>query len=361
MRAKAKKASRKPVRRSSRRWARKNKSKGLDCFCCTLRGGWLLNAIVGCLAIFYLIVAYNYIKAGREETATADTTADSAAPIIREPVIAVKRLSDAAPPAALRNHKLQKTLARLEKDKKILEASKLAAIALPKITLAPTLAATPLPTSPSTPSPTPVKEQKQANIPPEAAISPEADAKTSPTKCGGYAAPGAPATGQGTDTNDCLFNAAVVVLAHNRPQILERTLSALFEQSKDDLARFSVYVSLDSPHSGVQSVVQKYTQSGRVKALWQYPDAHQAGGCRSMPDRILQPQGNGQQQQRSTGYFKITVHVGCALQHAFETLGHTHLVVIEDDLMPAKDFLAFFRQTAWLLHRDPSLWCVSSW
>ena len=36
-------------------------------------------------------------------------------------------------------------------------------------------------------------------------------------------------------------------------------------------------------------------------------------------------------------------------------------IFIENDLILAPDFLWFFRSTAPLLERDPSLWCVSSW
>lgn len=41
--------------------------------------------------------------------------------------------------------------------------------------------------------------------------------------------------------------------------------------------------------------------------------------------------------------------------------GYSHMVLVEEDLELSPDFLAFFRETAWLLHVDHSLWCVSAW
>lgn len=40
---------------------------------------------------------------------------------------------------------------------------------------------------------------------------------------------------------------------------------------------------------------------------------------------------------------------------------HSHVVVVEDDMVFSPDFLRLFEQTGWLLDRDPSIWCVSSW
>jgi len=57
---------------------------------------------------------------------------------------------------------------------------------------------------------------------------------------------------------------------------------------------------------------------------------------------------------------KISQHFKWAFSQAFEKHGHTHAVVLEEDLVPAPDFLTFFEESAPLLDKDPSLWCVSS-
>ena len=40
---------------------------------------------------------------------------------------------------------------------------------------------------------------------------------------------------------------------------------------------------------------------------------------------------------------------------------HSHVIIIEDDMLFSPDFLALFEATAPLLELDPSLWCISSW
>ena len=41
--------------------------------------------------------------------------------------------------------------------------------------------------------------------------------------------------------------------------------------------------------------------------------------------------------------------------------GHSHAIIIEDDMLFSPDFLTFFQATAPLLDSDPSLWCISTW
>ena len=41
--------------------------------------------------------------------------------------------------------------------------------------------------------------------------------------------------------------------------------------------------------------------------------------------------------------------------------GHSHAILVEDDLLLSPDALLLFWSSAWLLREDPSLWCVSAW
>ena len=50
-----------------------------------------------------------------------------------------------------------------------------------------------------------------------------------------------------------------------------------------------------------------------------------------------------------------------ACRSGFEVAGFEFAIYIENDLTLAPDFLWYFRLTAPLLERDPSLWCVSAW
>jgi alpha-1,3-mannosyl-glycoprotein beta-1,2-N-acetylglucosaminyltransferase len=49
-----------------------------------------------------------------------------------------------------------------------------------------------------------------------------------------------------------------------------------------------------------------------------------------------------------------------SLDRVFEN-GHSHMIVMEDDLLASPDFLAYFEQTRGLLDSDPTIWCISSW
>jgi alpha-1,3-mannosyl-glycoprotein beta-1,2-N-acetylglucosaminyltransferase len=50
-----------------------------------------------------------------------------------------------------------------------------------------------------------------------------------------------------------------------------------------------------------------------------------------------------------------------AIDRIFLEKKHSHLIIAEDDMLFSPDFVAYFKQTAVLLDRDPTLWCVSSW
>merc|ERR1719223_553721 len=42
-------------------------------------------------------------------------------------------------------------------------------------------------------------------------------------------------------------------------------------------------------------------------------------------------------------------------------MNHSHVILLEEDLVVAPDFLTLFQSTAWLLDADDSLFCVSAW
>ncbi|KAK5854554.1 hypothetical protein PBY51_004740 [Eleginops maclovinus] len=61
------------------------------------------------------------------------------------------------------------------------------------------------------------------------------------------------------------------------------------------------------------------------------------------------------------GYYKIARHYHWALQQVFNTLSHSTVVIVEDDLEVAPDFFEYFRALYPILRDDPTLWCVSAW
>ena len=61
------------------------------------------------------------------------------------------------------------------------------------------------------------------------------------------------------------------------------------------------------------------------------------------------------------GHAWLSQHYKWALDRAFLEQGHSHVIIVEDDMLFSPDFLHFFEATAVLLERDPTLWCISTW
>ena len=61
------------------------------------------------------------------------------------------------------------------------------------------------------------------------------------------------------------------------------------------------------------------------------------------------------------GHAWLTQHYKWGLDRLFFQGGHSHAIIVEDDMLFSPDFLGLFEATAPLLDSDPSLWCISSW
>lgn len=138
---------------------------------------------------------------------------------------------------------------------------------------------------------------------------------------------------------------ALVILCHDRPGLLEKLLERF--SRFDDIGKYSVYVSLDNPlkQPEYHSVVQPYINRSMVKALWVVPDGFQ----------------RQEHDWHSKGLFKISEHFRFVLERAFDHHNHSRLILQEDDLLPANDFLLLFEKAAVLLDTDPTIWCISAW
>lgn len=132
-----------------------------------------------------------------------------------------------------------------------------------------------------------------------------------------------------------LRNAALLLICYNRPDYLRRTLDSLF--ALEGVNRWPVYVSQDGSHAETAAVARTFNVT-----LWQR-DRHP----------LLSPNQQGQ------AY--LAQHYKWALDRVLHERGHSHAVLLEDDMLFSPDFLSYFEQTAWLLAADPTIWCVSSW
>ena len=135
-----------------------------------------------------------------------------------------------------------------------------------------------------------------------------------------------------------MINPAVVVLAHNRPEDLEKVLHSLMSLH-NIVKNYKVFVSMDDPSffSALESVARSI--SPHIK-FWHSTRPNIQRGA----------------------LYKISAHFEFALESGFEQNQHSHLILLEDDLIVAHDFLQLFESTAWLLDDDTkNTWCVSAW
>ncbi|DBA72905.1 TPA: hypothetical protein ACH3X2_009866 [Trebouxia sp. C0005] len=143
-----------------------------------------------------------------------------------------------------------------------------------------------------------------------------------------------------------LSNAAVVLFCYNRTKYLEKTLSSLAELS--GLDKVTVYISQDGQDMAVKDVIHKFEEGPlappktRRFEHWQRERLPQLG-------------------HDQPGHAWLSQHYKWALDQAFLQKGHSHVIIVEDDMLFSPDFLHFFAATAVLLEQDPSLWCISTW
>ncbi|RMZ54421.1 hypothetical protein APUTEX25_001997, partial [Auxenochlorella protothecoides] len=141
-----------------------------------------------------------------------------------------------------------------------------------------------------------------------------------------------------------LLNPAIIVFCYDRPGYLNQTLTSL--AALPELADFTLYISQDGNHTGVQGVIE--THRAALAALtagfesWQRPRVPQLG-------------------PRQPGHAWLAQHYKWGLDRLFLKGGHSHAVIVEDDMLFSPDFLTLFMETGWLLDADPTLWCISSW
>lgn len=143
-----------------------------------------------------------------------------------------------------------------------------------------------------------------------------------------------------------LQNAAIIVFCYNRVAYLNRTLASLSELP--GLGHFVVYVSQDGDHDGVASLINDYLET-RLKE----PNTKRAEHWQRERIPQLSPD--------QPGHAWLTQHYKWGLNRVFLERNHSHAIILEDDMIFSRDFLALFTAAAPMLDQDPTLWCISSW
>ena len=106
----------------------------------------------------------------------------------------------------------------------------------------------------------------------------------------------------------------------------------------EGFARFRLYVSQDGSSPDLTSLLSPYPN---LTLMHRQREA------------LLSPTQGG------TAY--LAQHYKWAFDELFLRRLHSHVVVVEDDMLVSPDFFILFRDTAPLLNDDPTVFCVSSW
>ncbi|MED6172816.1 hypothetical protein PIB30_053465 [Stylosanthes scabra] len=136
--------------------------------------------------------------------------------------------------------------------------------------------------------------------------------------------------------------AAVVIMACNRADYLERTIKSVLKYQKPISSRYPLFVSQDGSNPDVRSKALSYDQLSYIQHLDFKPVQTERPG-------------------ELTAYYKIARHYKWALDQLFYNHNFSRVIILEDDMEIAPDFFDYFEAAAALLDKDKSIMAVSSW
>ncbi|XRB03935.1 alpha-1,3-mannosyl-glycoprotein beta-1,2-N-acetylglucosaminyltransferase [Pycnococcus provasolii] len=145
--------------------------------------------------------------------------------------------------------------------------------------------------------------------------------------------------------------AAVVVVTHNRPDYLTKTLhsvQAAYDKDSNNLHDFPLYVSQDGHDQATRRVV---VDAPEFKGRWGHLEHDQSEPVVYEKSARFEAE----------SYYRISAHYRWFLHQLFECRGYSKVIILEDDMLVAADFFSYFRAASKLMDRDESLWCASSW
>ncbi|XP_006648181.1 alpha-1,3-mannosyl-glycoprotein 2-beta-N-acetylglucosaminyltransferase [Oryza brachyantha] len=142
--------------------------------------------------------------------------------------------------------------------------------------------------------------------------------------------------------NNVVPVAAVVVMACNRPDYLERTVESILKYQTSMASKFPLFISQDGTNGEVKKKALSYTQV----TYMQHVDFE--------PVRTERP-------GELIAYYKIAKHYKWALDELFIKHNFARVIILEDDMEIAPDFFDYFEAAAKLLDNDKTIMAVSSW
>ncbi|CAJ1972934.1 unnamed protein product [Sphenostylis stenocarpa] len=136
--------------------------------------------------------------------------------------------------------------------------------------------------------------------------------------------------------------AAVVIMACNRADYLQRTITSVLRYQRPVSSRFPLFVSQDGSNPDVKSKALSYDQLSYMQHLDFEPVQTER------PGELI-------------AYYKIARHYKWALDQLFYKHNFSRVIILEDDMDIAPDFFDYFEAAAALLDKDKSIMAVSSW
>ncbi|KAK3121072.1 hypothetical protein QOZ80_8BG0645620 [Eleusine coracana subsp. coracana] len=136
--------------------------------------------------------------------------------------------------------------------------------------------------------------------------------------------------------------AAVVIMACNRPDYLQRTVESILKYQTSVASKFPLFISQDGTNGAVKKKALDYKQT----TYMQHVDLE--------PVRTERP-------GELTAYYKIAKHYKWALDELFIKHNFARVIILEDDMEIAPDFFDYFEAAAKLLDNDKTIMAVSSW
>ncbi|KAG6761933.1 hypothetical protein POTOM_035174 [Populus tomentosa] len=141
--------------------------------------------------------------------------------------------------------------------------------------------------------------------------------------------------------------AAVVIMACNRADYLERTIESVLKYQSSVASKYPLFVSQDGTDPNVRSKAMSYDQLMYIQHLDSEP-VHT-----ERPGELI-------------AYYKIASndylwHYKWAMDQLFYKHNFSRVIILEDDMEIAPDFFDYFEAAAALLDKDKSIMAVSSW
>ncbi|XP_011000878.1 PREDICTED: alpha-1,3-mannosyl-glycoprotein 2-beta-N-acetylglucosaminyltransferase-like [Populus euphratica] len=136
--------------------------------------------------------------------------------------------------------------------------------------------------------------------------------------------------------------AAVVIMACNRADYLERTIESVLKYQRSVASKYPLFVSQDGTDPNVRRKAMSYDQLMYIQHLDSEP-VHT-----ERPGELI-------------AYYKIARHYKWAMDQLFYKHNFSRVIILEDDMEIAPDFFDYFEAAAALLDKDKSIMAVSSW